>query len=60
MGIFGGGLGVFQVAKRKLGYAPQSCARDGAGLGVPSGTPTMQSWSQSVQCECECDVCFLS
>ena len=48
MWIFGGGLGVFQVAKQKLCYSPQSCARDGAGLGVPSGTPTMQSWSQSV------------
>lgn len=45
---FWGGLGVLQVAKQKLCYSSQSCARDGAGLGVPSGTPTMQSWSQSV------------
>lgn len=44
----GGGLGVLQVATQKLGYTSQSCAQDGVGLGVPSGTPTMQSWSQSV------------
>lgn len=43
-----GGLGVLQVATQKVGYTFQSCAQDGVELGVPSETPTMQSWNQSV------------